>query len=72
MTGQPRTPAGAGEPDADMRELVPEEERADEAETAREVLPDEERALDEDETQVERLVPDEERRVHEDPAPEPG
>lgn len=59
-----------GGPDEDPRELVPEEERADEAETPRELLPDEDRALDDDETETERLVPDEERRVHDEPDPE--
>ncbi len=58
-----------GGTDEDPRELVPEEERVDEAETPRELLPDEDRALDDDETETERLVPDEERRVHEEPDP---
>lgn len=58
-------------PDEDLDELVPEEERAVEAETPRELLPDEDRAVDDDaETETERLLPDDERPVHEDDLPE--
>lgn len=46
------------------RELVPDEDRADELEAPRDVLPDDQRDVDDDvEPESERLLPDDERPV---------
>lgn len=51
------------------RELVPDDDRVDEAEAPREVLPDAERGVDDQvELESERLLPDDERPVPGGPA----
>jgi hypothetical protein len=51
------------------RELVPDDDRADEVEAPREVLPDDERGVeDSEEQESERLLPDDERPVLGGPA----
>lgn len=65
--------AGAGLGDVvEPRELVPDDDRADELEVPREVLPDDERGVDETaEQESDRLLPDEERPVPGGPADVP-
>lgn len=61
MTGSPQQD---GYDVVDPRELVPEDDRADELEAPHEVLPDDERDVDDAvESEDERLLPDEERPV---------
>lgn len=61
--------AGALDDVVQPRELVPDEDRADEAEMPRDVLPDDQRDVEDDvEQESERLLPDDERPVPGGPA----
>lgn len=76
MSGQPERPHGRGQARdttdgevVDPRELVPDDDRADELATPHEVLPDDERDVDDTaEPEAERLLPDEQRPVPGGPA----
>lgn len=56
------------------REMVPDDDRADEVEALRQVLPDDERGVDDAgaESESERLLPDPERLVPGGPADDPA